>query len=195
MEHRGGVERLDIWQGISLLSRAIETKHIPLQPFSSFLRRANADMRGLSCKLFPFFPRSPHRLGTASSCCPVPPTMPCPARSLFWIAGVLFEEPPRMAATDEWAHRACLRMADVTVMHSVTTSATGLTATGMRRGSARVIASWIDSDSELSDPSLDMLKGGFEKGGRCADGIASALGEVWRGRRSRLCGLVSKLEK
>lgn len=100
-----------------------------------------------------------------------------------------------MAATDEWAHRACLRMADVTVMHSVTTSATGLTATGMRRGSARVIASWIDSDSELSDPSLDMLRGRFEVEGRCADGIARSLGEVWRGRRSRLCGQVSKLEK
>ena len=36
-----------------------------------------------------------------------------------------------MADTDECAHRACLRMADVTVMHSVTTSETGSTATRM----------------------------------------------------------------
>jgi hypothetical protein len=31
-----------------------------------------------------------------------------------------------MAATDECAQRACLRIAEVTVMHSVTTNATGL---------------------------------------------------------------------
>lgn len=29
----------------------------------------------------------------------------------------------------EWAHRACLRIADVTVMHSVTTNDTGSMAT------------------------------------------------------------------
>ena len=36
---------------------------------------------------------------------------------------------PRIADTDECAHRACLRMADVTVMHSVVIKATGSTAT------------------------------------------------------------------
>lgn len=34
-----------------------------------------------------------------------------------------------MADTDECAQRACLRIAEVTVMHSVITSATGSTAT------------------------------------------------------------------
>jgi hypothetical protein len=37
--------------------------------------------------------------------------------------------PPRIADTDECAHRACLRMADVTVIHSVVIKATGSTAT------------------------------------------------------------------
>ena len=35
-----------------------------------------------------------------------------------------------MAATDECAQRACFRMADVTVIHSVVTKATGSTAIG-----------------------------------------------------------------
>ena len=39
--------------------------------------------------------------------------------------------PPNMADTDECAQRACLRMADVTVMHSVTTRATGSMATAV----------------------------------------------------------------
>ena len=37
--------------------------------------------------------------------------------------------PPRIADTDECAHRACLRIADVTVIHSVVINATGSTAT------------------------------------------------------------------
>lgn len=46
-------------------------------------------------------------------------------------------EEPRMDEMELWAQRACLRMAEVTVMHSVTTSATGSMATGTgpeRRG-------------------------------------------------------------
>ena len=35
-----------------------------------------------------------------------------------------------MAETDEWAQRACLRIAEVTVIHSVVTKATGSTAMG-----------------------------------------------------------------
>lgn len=35
-----------------------------------------------------------------------------------------------MAETEEWAQRACLRMEEVTVMHSVVTKATGSTAMG-----------------------------------------------------------------
>ena len=37
--------------------------------------------------------------------------------------------PPSIADTEECCHRACFRMAEVTVMHSVTTRATGSTAT------------------------------------------------------------------
>jgi hypothetical protein len=46
-------------------------------------------------------------------------------------------EEPRMEEMELWAQRACLRMAEVTVMHSVTTRATGSIATGTgpeRRG-------------------------------------------------------------
>jgi hypothetical protein len=37
--------------------------------------------------------------------------------------------PPRIAETEECAQRACLRMADVTVIHSVVIRETGSTAT------------------------------------------------------------------
>jgi hypothetical protein len=39
------------------------------------------------------------------------------------------ELPPRIADTEECAHLACFRMADVTVIHSVVIKATGSTAT------------------------------------------------------------------
>jgi hypothetical protein len=42
-----------------------------------------------------------------------------------------------MAATEDCAQRACLRMADVTVMHSVTTRSTGSTAMVARTGRVR----------------------------------------------------------
>lgn len=49
-------------------------------------------------------------------------------------------EEPKIEEMELWAQRACLRMAEVTVMHSVTTSATGSIATVMgpeRLGRAR----------------------------------------------------------
>lgn len=64
-----------------------------------------------------------------------------------------------MADTEECAHRACLRMADVTVIHSVTTSATGLTATEIGRGSMLVVASCNVSGEVSSLSLLDMLQG------------------------------------
>jgi hypothetical protein len=106
--------------------------------------------------LLPFFPLSPHLLGTASSCSPAL-TMPCPVRSLRCTVGVLFDELPRIAATEECAHRACLRMADVTVIHSVTTRATGFTATVMGRGFELAVVSWSVDAALSSLPSLDML--------------------------------------
>lgn len=113
-------------------------------------------MRGLSCRLFPFLPRSPHLLGTASSCSP-PLIIPWPVRSRRWTAGVLFDDPPRIAATEECAQRACFRMAEVTVIHSVTTSATGFTATVMGRGSRVAGALWLRVAASTSLPSLDMV--------------------------------------
>lgn len=53
-------------------------------------------------------------------------------------------EEPRIEEIELWAQRACLRMAEVTVMHSVTTSATGSMATGTgpeRREIGRSISS------------------------------------------------------
>ena len=41
-----------------------------------------------------------------------------------------------MAATEDCAHRACFRIAEVTVMHSVVIRATGSTATDIRAGGA-----------------------------------------------------------
>lgn len=115
----------------------------PVHPLRSPRSRANADMRGLSCKLFPLLPRSPQRLAEASSSSLVAvvsfPSFPlAPFESLcnplsFW--GVLdrrspcrYDEdnpPPKMAVTDACAHLACFLIADVTVMHSVLIKATG----------------------------------------------------------------------
>lgn len=103
----------------------------PLQPLRSLRRRAKAERSGLSCMLLPFFPRRPQRVDNAPSSS-VKPRFP--ESSLlcdpFLSPEVCLEvPPPNMADTDECAHRACLRMADVTVIHSVTTSATGSMAT------------------------------------------------------------------
>lgn len=63
-----------------------------------------------------------------------------------------------MADTEECAQRACLRMADVTVMHSVTTRATGFTATVIARG-ARLKTSSCSVDAAWSSLSLlDMAR-------------------------------------
>lgn len=61
-----------------------------------------------------------------------------------------------MADTDECAQRACFRIADVTVMHSVTTSATGLTATVMGRALKLHLVAWrVDATiSSLSLPDM-----------------------------------------
>jgi hypothetical protein len=117
-------------------------------------------MSGLSCMLLPFLPRRPHLLGTASSCSPAL-MMPCPVRSRRCTAGVLFEELPSIAATDECAQRACFRIADVTVMHSVTTRATGLTATVMGRGSRSTIVPWSVDATWSSLSVLDIVLRGL----------------------------------
>jgi hypothetical protein len=63
-----------------------------------------------------------------------------------------------MADTEECAQRACFRMAEVTVIHSVTTSATGLTATEIGRGSMLGVTSWNMSGEISSLSLLDMVE-------------------------------------
>ena len=155
MQHRRGIEGPNVCCKVRLAPKNVRLGPAPLQPFRSFLRRANADMRGLSCMLLPFFPLRPHLLGTASSCSP-PLIIPCPVRSRRWTAGVLLDDPPSIAATEECAQRACFRIAEVTVMHSVTTSATGLTATVIGRGSRSVGPSWWRVAVSRSLSMLDM---------------------------------------
>jgi hypothetical protein len=122
--------------------RALNPK-IPLQPTSSRLSRPNPAINGLSCMLFPFFPRRPHLLASPSSSPPSvypkedlllrPFRLPESSRGVegreSCVPGFKGDVTPRIADTDECAHRACLRMADVTVMHSVVIKATGSTAT------------------------------------------------------------------
>jgi hypothetical protein len=154
---------------------------LPLQLFRSFRSRAKADMSGLSCMLLPFFPRSPHLLGTASSCSPAL-TMPWPVRSRRWTAGVLFDELPRIAATEECAHRACFRMADVTVMHSVTTRATGLTATVMARSATLAVTSCSVEPALSSLLVLDMAAGAWYQEGVCDREVLGAANvSLWVG--------------
>ena len=88
--------------------------------------------------LCPFLPRNPHLLARLTSSVTL---RALGSLSPFGVSclrpsNLLDVPPPRIAATDEWAQRACLRMAEVTVMHSVTTKATGSTATLIAPGLA-----------------------------------------------------------
>jgi len=93
-----------------------------------------------------------------------------------------------MAATDECAQRACFRIADVTVIHSVTTRATGLTATVMGRGSRLAIVS-CSLDAAWSSPSvLDMATAGLRYGCVCDKEAVRARrgygrGHIWTAMR------------
>lgn len=62
-----------------------------------------------------------------------------------------------MAETEECAQRACFRMADVTVTHSVTTSATGLTATEMGRDCRPAASFWSVSEDTFRDSGVAIL--------------------------------------
>lgn len=68
-------------------------------------------------------------------------------------SSLLLDAPPKIADTDECAQRACLRIADVTVIHSVTTSATGSTATDMVSGP-------VDQGLLSAVPSMTSLEAG-----------------------------------
>lgn len=113
---------------------------LPLHPVNSRLRRPNPAIRGLSCILFPFFPLKPHLFAKPTSSFPSEAAEPfCALRgpiSSRGVEGLEFwnpelnglELPPNIEETDECAQRACFRIAEVTVIHSVVIRATGSTA-------------------------------------------------------------------
>ena len=132
---------------------------ISLHDFKSLRNRVKADINGLSWMLFPFLPLNPHRLAKAKS-----PSAVCNlSEEPFLFPETLLRElgtgeavmsrslplveplPPRMAATEECAQRACFRMAEVTVMHSVVTRDTGSTDIG------RVYSDIMDGRGEDGD--------------------------------------------
>ena len=118
----------------------------PVQPLKSLRRRAKADISGLSWMLFPFFPRSPHLPVKPSStvrrplfsfvvwldplCCLELPLV-CMGNLPLPLPLSSAPPPPKIAETDDCAHRACFLIADVTVIHSVVIRATGSTAIDM----------------------------------------------------------------
>ena len=78
--------------------------------------------------LWPFFPRRPHRDVKLPSSSIKSILLLARFRSVLGprLSGVegrdvVVADDPRMEEMEEWAQRACLRMAEVTVMHSVTT--------------------------------------------------------------------------
>jgi hypothetical protein len=97
---------------------------IPLQVLNSLLNFVKADIRGLSCRLLPFLLLDPHLQPRLSSSGGTGVDLRLPKSK----GGGLLGTPPSMADMDECAQRACFRIAEVTVMHSVMTSATGSTA-------------------------------------------------------------------
>jgi hypothetical protein len=109
---------------LSSVPMYLNVTELPLHVLNSLLNLVNADMRGLSCKLLPFLLLEPHLQPALSSSCGTGVDF----RLLRSSGGGLLGPPLRIAETEECAHLACLRMADVTVMHSVMTSATGSTA-------------------------------------------------------------------
>ena len=88
--------------------------------------------------LFPLLPRSPHLFANDTSSTGVErPKVFVPEASSLFACGIgpkVAVPPPKIDATDEWAQRACLRIAEVTVMHSVVMRATGSIATDMGNG-------------------------------------------------------------
>lgn len=136
---------------------------LPLHPTNSRRSLVNAVSSGLSCMLFPFFPRSPHLKGrpssSPSSFSPeevlngFPLRIPISPRGvdgreppILGLKGVV--PPPRIDETDECAQLACLRMADITVMTSVVMSATASTAITVLRGA--MIAPFVYGKSMLA---------------------------------------------
>ena len=99
----------------------------------------NPAIIGLSCMLFPLWPRRPQRLLRAPSWPSSPPSLfdglllRPPREGLGGPSCIGFGLPPRIADTDECWERACFWMAEVMEMHSEITRDTGSTATDTGR--------------------------------------------------------------
>jgi hypothetical protein len=136
VEQHEGIESVDVWGSVSTCFplRSPTPLQVPLTPANSCRSLPNPDINGLSCRLLPFFPRSPHLMAAASpalsagvSECDLRARRAAPAvGGTSWMRLGL---PPRMAETDECGERACFWMADVMAMHSDITRDTGSTAT------------------------------------------------------------------
>lgn len=113
----------------------------PRQTLKSALNFVNAAISGLSLTSFPLFPRAPHLHPPPSSSSGT--TAGATTRLVFVSKGSCWlGPPPRMADTLDCAHHGCFRMAEVTVMHSVMTRATGSTAMAMGAWRVRVVGGW-----------------------------------------------------
>lgn len=99
--------------------------------------------------LFPLFPLKPQRLARVSSF----PLIafrgrPCWGEKARFLSLFLGDRPksrplggappPRIAETDDWAHRVCFLIAEVTVIHSVVIRATGSMAIEIEASEAGV---------------------------------------------------------
>jgi hypothetical protein len=81
-----------------------------------------------------------------------------------------------MAETEEWAQRVCFRIAEVTVMHSVTTRATGFTATEIGGGRSKDMVECSKADVEPSCPAVLAMLGVWLLGeGACQKGSRAAV--------------------
>lgn len=113
--------------------------------------------------LLPFFPRNPHRFATPISDAPstlklvvLELLLPGRRRGLGGPSCTGLGLPPSIEETEDCAHRACLRMTEVTDMHSLITSDTGFTATdtGLLRNCA--LGAWSGLAAMVSGP-LDRI--------------------------------------
>lgn len=152
--------------------------------------------------LFPFFPRRPQRFATpmsswaASPLCEAVLELRLPGRSMG-LGGPSctgFGLPPRMEDTEECAQRACLRMTEVTLMHSEMTSETGSTATDTGRlrydapGAWALLLAAMLADAVAVAGPLCWLAGPRLSCGGCVASpctsrfiLAFALGREWSG--------------
>lgn len=119
----------------------------PIQTHQQQLRRAKRAHP--TWILFPFFPLRPHLpaspISVPRSCSGPLRASPCVGEGATGVSYPLLSNPipppPRIADTEDCAHRAFLRIAEVTVIHSEMTRATGSIATEMGLGPPGTVGS------------------------------------------------------